>query len=127
MVAGPAPWPPKECFKEAAMVLENTLTQAGTLRDPRLYVACPIRERQQPKAAYLLHCAAGGVSPAGQQAALEELTAALLVAVPFARAARQREPANPDRRFHEIVARTRNHGNAMSRPAVHLRWPGPAG
>ncbi|MBA2302021.1 MAG: hypothetical protein H0W08_05255, partial [Acidobacteria bacterium] len=32
----------------------------------------------------------------------------------YARAALQREPANPEWRFHEIVARTRGNGNAMT-------------
>jgi len=32
----------------------------------------------------------------------------------YARAARRREPANPDWRFHEIVGRTRGRGHAMS-------------
>lgn len=73
----------KGMFKEAVMVLENTLTQAGLLREPTLYVTCLIRDGQQPKAAaYLLHCVASGAVPAGQRAAFEDLTAALLVAVP---------------------------------------------
>jgi len=57
----------KGMFKEAAMVLENTLTPAGLLREPYLYVTCLIREGQQPKAAaYLLHCVASSAVPAGQ-------------------------------------------------------------
>ena len=45
----------KKMFKEAAMVLENTLAADGTVREPRLYVACLIRDGQQSKAAaYLL-------------------------------------------------------------------------
>ncbi len=97
----------KGMFKEAAMVLENTLTQAGTLRDPHLYVTCLIREGQQPKAAaYLLHSVASGTLPASQQAALEELTAALLLAVPPLPA-----PARPDSpdaaRWRELAAASR--------------------
>jgi len=97
----------KGMFKEAAMVLENTLTPAGLLRDPHLYATCLIREGQQPKAAaYLLHCVASGALPAGQQAALEELTAALLVAVPLLPA-----PARPDlpeaARWRELAAASR--------------------
>jgi len=97
----------KGMFKEAAMVLENTLTQAGTLRDPHLYVTCLIREGQQPKAAaYLLHSVASGALPASQQAALEELTAALLVAVPLLPA-----PARPDppdaARWRELAGASR--------------------
>ncbi len=73
----------KGMFKEAAMVLENTLTPAGTLHESRLYVTCLIREGQQPKAAaYLLHCVAHDALPAGEREALEALTAVLLVTVP---------------------------------------------
>jgi len=97
----------KGMFKEAAMVLENALTQAGTLRDPHLYVTCLIREGQQPKAAaYLLHCVASGAVPAGQQAAFEDLTAALLVTVPVLPA-----PARPDppeaARWRELAGASR--------------------
>ncbi len=97
----------KGMFKEAAMVLENTLTPAGTLRDPHLYATCLIREGQQAKAAaHLLHCVASGALPAGQSAALEELTAALLVAVPLLPA-----PARPDppaaARWRELAAASR--------------------
>jgi len=97
----------KGMFKETAMVLENTLTEAGLLREPYLYVTCLIREGQQPKAAaYLLHSVASGALPAGQQAALEELTAALLVTVPLLPA-----PARPDppeaARWRELAAASR--------------------
>jgi len=97
----------KGMFKEAAMVLENTLNQAGLLRDPHLYATCLIREAEQSKAAaYLLHCVASSAVPAGQQAALEELTAALLVAVPLLPA-----PARPDppeaARWRELAAVSR--------------------
>ncbi len=97
----------KGMFKEAAMVLENTLTPAGTLRDPHLYATCLIREGQQSKAAaHLLHCVASGALPPDQRAALEELTAALLVAVPPLPA-----PARPDLpeagRWRELAAASR--------------------
>jgi len=98
----------KGMFKEAAMVLENTLTPAGTLREPRLYAACLIREGQQPKAAAsLLHCVASGALPAGEQGtALQELTAALLVTVPL-----PPTPARPDlpeaARWRELAAASR--------------------
>jgi len=60
----------KGMFKEAAMVLENTLTLAGTLREPRLYATCLIREGQQPKAAAsLLHCVASDALPPGEPGA----------------------------------------------------------
>ena len=73
----------KGMFKEAAMVFENALVQGGKLPDPSLYVACLIREGQQPKAAaYLLDCVANGAVPPDKQSAVEELTAALLLAIP---------------------------------------------
>jgi tetratricopeptide (TPR) repeat protein len=74
----------KKMFKEAAMVLENTLAADGTVREPRLYVACLIRDGQQPKAAAYLLRSVGreGVLPPTERAALEDLAAALLVAVP---------------------------------------------
>ncbi len=97
----------KGMFKEAAMVLENTLSPAGTLRDPTLYTECLIREGQQPKAAaYLLHCVGSGGFPAGERAALEELTAALLVAVPQLPAPARPEPAEAVR-WRELAAASR--------------------
>lgn len=74
----------KKMFKEAAMVLENTIAADGTVRDPRLYVTCLIRDGQQPKAAaYLLRSFGnGGVLPTTERAVLEDLAAALLVGVP---------------------------------------------
>ena len=45
----------KSMFKEAAMVLENTIASGGPVRDPKLYLTCLIRDGQQQKAAaYLL-------------------------------------------------------------------------
>src|ERR1700756_4551921 len=40
----------KGMFKEAAMVLENTLAPDGTLREPVLYLSCLIRQGQPQKA-----------------------------------------------------------------------------
>jgi hypothetical protein len=69
----------KGMVKEAALVLENTLSPAKLLREPALYAACLIRDSQQAKAAtYLLHCAGQGALPAS----LEELAAALLLGLP---------------------------------------------
>ena len=74
----------KKMFKEAAMVLENTLAPDSTLRDPLLYLHCLIRDGQQPKAAAhaLSYLGRETAVPEADRAALEELTAALLVAVP---------------------------------------------
>jgi len=97
----------KGMFKEAAMVLENTLTPAGLLREPYLYVTCLIREGQQPKAAaYLLHCVASGAVPAGERAAFEVLTAALLVTVPVLPAPARPEPPEAAR-WRELAATSR--------------------
>ncbi len=70
----------KSMFKEAAMVLENTIASGGPVRDPKLYLTCLIRDGQQQKAAaYLLsHPAPSGGGPED----LEALAAALLVAIP---------------------------------------------
>lgn len=70
----------KNMFKEAAMVLENTIAAGGPVRDPRLYLTCLIRDGQQQKAAayFLSHPAASGA----EHEHLEALAAALLVAVP---------------------------------------------
>jgi len=69
----------KHMFKEAALVLENTLAHADSVRDPLLYLTCLIRDGQQPKAAayFLSHPEAAAEHPD-----LEAVAAALLVAVP---------------------------------------------
>jgi tetratricopeptide (TPR) repeat protein len=74
----------KKMFKEAVMVLENTITPEAMVRDPSLYVQCLIRDGQQQKAAvHLLHrLAVEGAVPPAARPALEELTAALLLALP---------------------------------------------
>jgi len=97
----------KGMFKEAAMVLENTLTQAGTLHDPHLYVTCLIREGQQPKAAaYLLHSVVSGALPADKRATLEALAAALLVTVPVLPAPARPEPPEAAR-WRELAGASR--------------------
>ena len=69
----------KGMFKEAAMVLENTIAPDGTVRDSRLYFSCLIQDGQQPKAAaYLLRC----LDSEGERTGLEDLAAALLVGIP---------------------------------------------
>jgi tetratricopeptide (TPR) repeat protein len=66
----------KGMFKEAAMVLENTIQLQGAVRDPNLFVSCLIRDGQQQKAAVYL------LNHLPDQESLEALTAALLVSVP---------------------------------------------
>jgi hypothetical protein len=66
----------KGMFKEAAMVLENTIIAGGLIRDPELYLCCLMRDGQQQKAAaYLLN-------HPPEREDLEALAAALLVSVP---------------------------------------------
>src|SRR4051794_23418360 len=75
----------KRMFKEATIVLENTLASDGTVHDPLFYLHCLIRDGQQQKAAAhaLLYVGRDSALPDDARAALEELTAALLVAVPL--------------------------------------------
>jgi cellulose synthase operon protein C len=66
----------KSMFKEAAMVLENTMSPGAPVRDPDLYLCCLIRDGQQQRAAaYLL-------DHPPEQEDLQALAAALLVGVP---------------------------------------------
>jgi tetratricopeptide (TPR) repeat protein len=90
----------KGMFKEAAMVLENTLQAQGTVRDPKLFVSCLIRDSQQQKAAaYLLN-------HLPEQESLEALTAALLVSVP--RLPELAPAATPEqRRWHSMAMASR--------------------
>ncbi|HEY2131907.1 MAG TPA: hypothetical protein VGH36_02870, partial [Acetobacteraceae bacterium] len=71
----------KGMFKEAAMVLENTLAPDGTLREPVLYLTCLIRQGQHQKAK---QAALRLVSrlPAAEAGRVTELAAALALAVP---------------------------------------------
>ena len=90
----------KGMFKEAAMVLENTIQLQGTVRDPNLFVSCLIRDGQQQKAAaYLLN-------HLPEQADLEALAAALLVSVP--RLPDLAPAATPEqRRWHSMAIASR--------------------
>ncbi len=99
----------KRMFKEAAVVLENTLAADGTLCDPLFYVQCLIRDGQQQKAAAhaLLYAGQQTALPDYKRAALEDLTAALLLtAPPHPDAAR---PGPPERtRWLELAAASRD-------------------
>ena len=74
----------KGMFKEAAMVLVNTLAADGTLRDQLFYLDCLIRDGQQQKAAThaLLYVGRENTLRAEARNVLEDLTAALLMVVP---------------------------------------------
>jgi cellulose synthase operon protein C len=98
----------KSMFKEAAMVLENTIAPDGTVRDSRLYLSCLLRDGQQSKAAaYALRCLGSDTAvPAAERAALEDLAAALLVAVPQLPEA-PRNASSGSSHWHELAAASR--------------------
>ena len=96
----------KGMFKEAAMVLENTIQTGETVRDPALYVSCLIRDRQQQKAAaYLLN-------HPPEQENLAALAAALLVSV----------PRLPDLSLAATPEQRRWHTMAMASRAALAAW-----
>ena len=72
----------KGMFKEAAMVLENTSALEGTVREPRLYLTCLIREGQHQKAARAAAKCLGGDRGAVAAAGVPDLAAALSLATP---------------------------------------------
>lgn len=90
----------KGMFKEAAMVLENTMQAGGMVREPDLYVCCLIRDRQQQKAAtYLLN-------HPPEQENFAARAAALLVSVP--RLPDLAPAATPEqRRWHTMAMASR--------------------
>jgi tetratricopeptide (TPR) repeat protein len=108
----------KRMFKEAAIVLENTLAANGTLCDPLLYVQCLIRDGQQQKAAAhaLLYVGRQSALPNDEGVALEDLTAALLLtASPRPDPAR---PSSPERtRWLELAAASRDALEAWTKGA----------
>ena len=71
----------KGMFKEAAMVLENTLSPDGTIREPVLYLTWLIRQGQHQKAAQTALRLVKRL-PAADAGRVAELAAALALAVP---------------------------------------------
>jgi hypothetical protein len=71
----------KGMFKEAAIVLENTLGPGGITREPLLYLSCLIRQNQIAKARRMA-LAAMATLPAAEAARLAEGAAALSLAAP---------------------------------------------
>jgi len=98
----------KKMFKEAAMVVENTLGPDGTLADPVFYLHCLIRDGQHQKAAAHVRQYVGTEStlPAEERAILEDLAAALLVAVPLGPDP-ARAPSAEQARWLELAAASR--------------------
>lgn len=98
----------KGMFKEAAMVLENTMAADGMVRDPAFYASCLIRNQQQQMAAAHLLAWVGRPDslPPDQQVALEGLTAALLVAIPVLPGLAANAPAEVSR-WHQLAVAAR--------------------
>ena len=74
----------KGMFKEAAIVLENTLGPGGITREPLLYLSCLIRQNQIQKARRVA-LADMATLPAAEAARLAEGAAALSLAAPAPR------------------------------------------
>lgn len=97
----------KGMFKEAAMVLENTMVPGGAtaavpggVRAPSLYLSCLIRDGQQQKAAVYV------LNHLPEQPDLQALAAALLVSVP--RLPDLTAVATPEqRRWHALAVASR--------------------
>jgi tetratricopeptide (TPR) repeat protein len=73
----------KGMFKEAAIVLENTMAPDGTVREPVLYLTCLIRQGQYPKAVQAGLKQRGAERETATAARLAELLAALWLAAPL--------------------------------------------
>ena len=71
----------KGMFKEAAIVLENTLACGETIREPLLYLSCLIRQNQPQKARRAALDAMARL-PAAEAARVAECAAALTLAAP---------------------------------------------
>ena len=82
----------KDMFKEAAIVLENTLAADGTIREPLLYLSCLIRQGQHQKA---LRTALASMArlPTPDAAHCAEIAAALSLALPAPMAPGANPPA----------------------------------
>jgi tetratricopeptide (TPR) repeat protein len=71
----------KGMFKEAAIVLENTLASGGTIREPLLYLSCLIHQNQ-PQKARRVALDAMARPPAAEATRLAECAAVLSLAAP---------------------------------------------
>jgi cellulose synthase operon protein C len=97
--------------KQAVMAIVSMLGQSEVGENKRAVAGLLLGMR-----AWLLQAAAFDWSEAEFQALAETLTRfeAFELLQEYARAARQRDPANPAWRFHDIVARTKGHADRLS-------------
>jgi tetratricopeptide (TPR) repeat protein len=94
----------KGMFKEAAIVLENTLAADGTIREPLLYLSCMIRQGQHQKALRTARASMARL-PAPQAARCAEIVAALSLALPAPAAPETRPPGGTIWAEHTRAAR----------------------
>ncbi len=85
----------KGMFKEAAIVLENTLAADGTIREPLLYLSCLVRQGQHQKARRVALASIARL-PTPDTARLADFAAVLALASP-APAAAEVNPPGGDR------------------------------
>lgn len=72
----------KGMFKEAAIVLENTLTPDGMIREPALYLDCLIRQGQHQKATRTAFRYLSAAGESSETRRVADLAAALSLAAP---------------------------------------------
>ena len=85
----------KGMFKEAAIVLENTLAADGTIREPLLYLSCLIRQGQHQKALRTARASMARL-PAPDAARCADMAAALSLALPAPTAPEAGPPGGSD-------------------------------
>jgi tetratricopeptide (TPR) repeat protein len=83
----------KGMFKEAAMVLENTLGPGKAIREPLLYIACLVRQNQAQKAGRVALDAMARL-PAGEAIRLAESATLLSLAAPTSAPAETKADGN---------------------------------
>jgi cellulose synthase operon protein C len=81
----------KGMFKEAAIVLENTLAADGTIREPLLYLSCLVRQGQHQKAGRVALASIAHL-PSPEAARLADFAAVLSLASPVPAAAEVNPP-----------------------------------
>ena len=107
----------KGMFKEAAMVLENTLSPDGTIREPVLYLTWLIRQGQHQKAAQTALRLVKRL-PAADAGRVTELAAALALAVPARTEMPGGAPGATRTTWHERHSRHGSRGNRPMRSII---------